>query len=496
MVNFNESIPKLENSDKLNIFNKSGSFDSLNLLKNLEKNTEDEQQEEIPGEIKDEIKPEGKKPQWGNFQSPSTYQGKPDPTADEDMFQYLLRGSARVASRLFEQGTGSVGNLEKLSKNILSEVPLSTPIIGWAISELVGDDRWRQIIKGRPGEEQMYPTSQQIKDISQKLTKGYTSPKTKGEERFDEFVEDVGSTLITAGRGGTRTQQAINHLLIPAAANVTKNIVEDLGFGKDKAAMAKTAVWLPMMLWNNVNGPQYASQLMNNGRNGFNQNLTVNVPQYQNQVRQAQRNMLQGDPRSSLAQQQLAGIQNDLANGQTSMRDLMTRYDAINAAKRDRGLFELSRGDRNAAIRNINEVRDVVRDQITNLGQTNPQALRDWQNGVQAWATIHRSNAITNYVQELASGRYAKILTGPAAALFGIGSYGASSSPLIAGPAALIAAGGYKTSQVLYRMYNDPSLRNYYWRAIAAATAENTPAFIEQYEKLNRELEKKNSKKK
>lgn len=480
---FDNVVPKWENFEKINF---------------LKKNIENENDQEISGEIKDEELTKAEKPDWGNFQSPSTFQGEPDPTADEDMFQYLLRGGARTASRLFEQATGSVGNIEKLIKNTLSNLPKTDPVLGWAISELVGADRWSEMIKGRPGEEQMYPTSQQIKNISQKLTKGYTSPKTKGEERYDEFIEDVGSTLITRGRGGSRIQQAANHLLIPAAANVAKNVVEDLGFGKDKAAMAKTAVWLPAMLYNNVNGPQYASDLMNRGRNGFNQNQTVNVPQYQNQINRVQRNMLQGDPRSSLAQQQLAGIQNDLSNGQTSMRDLMTRYDAINAAKRDRGLFELNAGDRAAAIRNINQVRDVVRDQITNLGQSNPQALRDWQNGVQAWATIHRSNAITSWVQDLAKGPYAKILTGPAAALFGVGSYGAAQAPFLSLQATAATGAAYKSGQVLYRMYNDPTLRSYYWNAINAATSENIPAFINNYEKLNKELEKqekKNSKK-
>lgn len=434
-----------------------------------------------------------KKPQdWGNFQSPMTYQGPVDPTADEGMFDYLLRGSARFASRGAEQLLGSYGNLQTFAKDLLTNYPQTAGVMGWAMSEYLGPERWERLIRGRPGQDQNLPTSSELKKVSEEATKGYTAPKTKGEKEVDELIEDITSTFnpMTRFVPGTRFQRAANHVLIPAAANVAEKIVKDLGFSEDTAKKVKAAIWFPLSLANNINGSRYASELMNRGRNGFNPNLTVNVPAYQNQLNAVSRNMLRGDPRSALAQQQIAGIEHDIANGQNGMRDLMTRYDAINAAKRDRGLFALNRGDRAAAIRNINQVRDVVRNQIETLGAANPQALADWQNGVQAWATIHRSNAITNTIQGWARGPYAKILTGPAAALFGAGGYGAATHPLIAGSTAALATGGYKSGQILYRMWNDPTLQNYYWNAINGAMEHNFPVFLSNYEKLNKKLEK------
>jgi len=82
--------------------------------------------------------PEPKQNDWGNFQSPTTYQGPVDPTADEGMFDYLLRGSARLGSRVSEQALGAVGNVEKLIKDGLS----------WAIldSGYYGSERWADLI--------------------------------------------------------------------------------------------------------------------------------------------------------------------------------------------------------------------------------------------------------------------------------------------------------------------------------------------------------------
>jgi len=360
-------------------------------------------------------------------------------------------------------------------------------IIGWALSELLGKDKWETLVKGKPGNQQILPTSEQLKETSERFTSGYTKPRTKGEEKFQGFTEDVGALI--SGRtiqNPTPRNIGLNNILIPAAANATKEIVEDLGLGKDKANLAKMAVWLPLSLASNVNASQYAASLMNQGRNGFNQNVVANVPRYQNKMNQVSRNMLQGDPRSALAQQQLSGISNDISNGQISMRDLMNRYDSINAAKRSRDLFSLSPGDKKSAIRNINQVRDAVREEIRNLGQINPQALKDWENGVQAFSTIHRSNAITNWVESIAKGPYAKILTAPAAGLFGLTGYGGLKAPFISGSATAALPQAYKTGQTLYRMWNDPNLSKYYWGAISAAQKENIPAFINNYEKLNR----------
>lgn len=462
------------------------------MMQQEEDEQEKEYKQEVPGKIKDEKKPEAEKPQWGNFQSPTTYQGEPDPTADEGWLEYFLRGAARTTSRISEQALGAAGNVEKTIKDLIVNSPkyVAGPIIG-AIAEYMGQEKWENMLTaGAP--RQIYPTSSTLKEFSEKATGGFTSPKTKNEARVDELIEDVSSTLLT--RRPTRSLASVaNHLLIPAAANVTKGVVKELGFGEDKANLAKMAIWLPLSLANNVNGARHASDLMNRGRNGFNQNQNVNVVNYQNQIAQVERTMLHADPRSALARAQIGGIEQDIANGRTTMRDLMTRYDALNAAKRDRGLFELGATDRAAAVRNINQVRDVLRDQITAMGQSNPQALRDWQNGVQAWATIHQSRSITNWIQDTAKGAYAKILSGPVAALFGLGSYGAAHEPLVALSISAGTAAAYKTGQILYRIWNNPVLANYYWNAIGAANAHNLPTFMNNYEKLNNELKKSDS---
>lgn len=472
-----------------------GTFQKPNRTMELEE--QQEMQQEIPGGIEDQERPEAEKPQWGNFDTPSTYQGEPDPIAEESTLGYFTRNILTNASRVGEQILGKYGNTEKMTKDVLSNFPVSGGLLGLAISELVGPEKWEKMVKGETGQQQILPTSAQLKEMSVKGTKGYTEPKTKGEENFQKYVEDIGST-IGGSRAATARNVAINNVGIPAASNVVEDVVEGLGFGKDKAMVAKLGTWTALSLLGNVNAPEYASNLMNQGRNGIPNNLNANIPRLQNRLQQVANNphLLHADPRSALARQELAAIERDIANGQTSIRSLMTTYDGINAAKRNRDLFSLNRNDQAFARRAIDTVRDAVRDEIMDAGANHAGALNSWRSGIQAWAVIHQSRAMTNWIDGLARGPYGKTISGPAAGLFGVTTYGGVKAPLIAGPAATAIPAAYKAGQTAYRVWQDPNLSRYYWNAIGAAQRENLPTFLNNYNKLNKSLEKSDSTKK
>jgi hypothetical protein len=447
---------------------------------------EQEEDEAIEGVIQEEQPPE-EKPQWGDFKTPETYQGEDDPTEDESTFGYLIRNISAHASRLGEQILGRYGNTEKMAKDILSNYPASGGLIGEALSELMGPERWEKLVKGRLG--QIAPTSEQLKEFSQEVTEGYTKPKTKGEEHLQNYTETIGSSF-SPNRVGNARQVIANNLGIPAASEAVKDTVEGLGFGSDKATYSKLGAWTALSLAANVNASRFASNLMNQGRNGIPNNLNFNIARLQNRLNQVANHphLLHADPRSQLARQELANIERDLTSGQTSVRSLMTTYDGVNAAKRNRGLFELNRNDQNFARRSIDMVRDAVRDEIMASGANFPEALNNWRSGIQAWAVIHQSRAMTNWIDQLARGPYSKIIGGPAAGLFGVTAYGGLKAPLVALPSAAVIPAGYKTMQTAYRVWQDPNLSGYYWNAISNAQRENIPAFIRDYDKLNKFL--------
>lgn len=443
--------------------------------------------------------PETKSYNWGDFLSTSTYQGPIDPTADEDNFGYLARNLSANVSRLGEQGIEAPGNIKSFIQNIISKVPETSGLLGYALHELMGTERFNNLVFGEGNPEMtgfQLPHAGQTRKISEAITEGspiQTRPKTPGEERFQRVTEDFGTTLVT-GRPRTINQFLGNNLGIPVAANTVEKIVEDLGFGKEKGSKAKLASWIALSLFN-ANASMYAANQMNAGRNGVPNNVVANVPRYQNSVNNVANNMLHNDPGSTLARQQLEGINRDIQNGQTSVRELMNRYDAINRAKNDRSLFELDSTGRRAAIRNINQVRDTVRQEIQQSAGNYPQALRNWENGVQAFATIHQSQRMTRWIDNTLRGPYAKLagLTiGPVFGIAGLKYPGAVlSGAKVTAPLAAATAGAYKTGQVAYRIWNDRNLARYYWNAIGAAQAQNSAAFVKNYQELEKAYQKK-----
>jgi hypothetical protein len=407
-------------------------------------------------------------PSWDQFQTTNTYQGEPDPTSNESSWGYLTRLAVSNLARGTEHFLGKHGDIEAAGRKLLPKGSMG--LLGDSLLEMMGRDSF-------------LPTSEELKqNITFPLTGEYTKPKTKKEAIAQEISGDVGS--IGRGRGTIR-QQLINKLGIPVASTTAKETVEHLGLGEEKGSWAKMAAMTALSLLNNVNATAYAANLMNQGRQGFGQNIAANVPRYENAINRAARPLLQGDPRTALAQQQIAGIRNDIATGQTSMGDLMRRYDALNAAKRDRGLFTLRRGDRQFAIRAINDVRDSVREEIRNLGQANPQALQQWENGVNAFSVIHRTNAISNLADRVLTGPYSK------AAVTGLFGAGAWKSPMLTGGASAVAGSAYKMGQVAIRVWNDPNLARYYWEAMSAAARDDAALFLNNFKKLNDGYEKK-----
>lgn len=443
--------------------------------------------------------PEGKKPEWGDFLSPETYQGEEDPTADEDTLQYIIRNTTANASRIAEQALGSVGNLQKGKKELGIEPPSVSDLVNWSMGQLIGKERWEklgyeEVMKNLPPMVPQFPTSQEFKEFSQEVSGGYTAPKTKGEEKFQEFTEDVGSVLLSrnpaalAKKGASRyLRVAANKLLIPAAANATKQTAKELGLSDNVANLIKIGTWLPLSLATNISGPQYASSLMNRGRKGIPENVHGSVPRIEGGLYRVENALLSSDPRTQVARTAIGDIRRDLANGQTNSSSLLRMYDAINALKRSKGLFDLNRTDRGVAREAVDRVRNVIRDEVRVIGQDYPEALKAWENGVTAWAVIHRSRAITSEFEDLARGPYGKVLSGAAMGLFGAGGVLA---PVTTAQGALVTVPVYKGVQTLYRVLQNPTLANYYWKAIAGLETENLPAFINNYNKLNKNLEK------
>ncbi len=473
------------------------------------------QEAEIPSEqvqsasVQQEQVPQNQEPEdtfnWGNFQTTTSYYNQQQEQQESNLGM-LARNLVSNFARASETALGKYGDIVEFGKSVLENLPDYTGTLGRYFKEFVGPDRWKAMVRGEesliPMQGFRPPASQDFRKATEALTGEYTKPKNKIEKGLQEFSSDVGATLSLPGLPGARIPEGrtpirhalINNVGIPAAATAAKQSVEHLGFGEDKATWTKLAIWTALSLLGNVDGKKWATQQVDTARNSLPGYLTSDLNRYINRVDKLEKGFLHNDPRSTLAVKQVDGIRNDITNGRNSIQDLMTRYDAINAAKSDAGLFQIFGKARETAIKNIDQVRHAVRDQIMETGAAHPEALQQWRNGIQSLAVIHQSNRMTNWIQGVLKGPYQKIAAYPILGLFGLSGAAAYANPLATSGTAVASSALYKAGQIAYRTWNDPRLARYYWNAISAAQKENAPVFIKNIQELNRRYEQSEKK--
>ena len=126
---------------------------------------------------------------------------------ENDLDREIERNQARNISRMTERTLGLPGDV---------------------VSMIQG-------LTGKKTEEFPLPTSQKIKETSERLTRGYTKPQTPFEEKTDEYMEDVASMMLPGGGGYSITR----NIGIPLVGNLAKEGIKYKGGDEKESACTK-----------------------------------------------------------------------------------------------------------------------------------------------------------------------------------------------------------------------------------------------------------------
>lgn len=419
---------------------------------------------------------------------------------DESMAGYALRNAAGMASSAASGALGVPGEIVGAVRGVFDW--LMDPIF----EGFVGKEKMNDLREVRDQGLKL-PTSSDIKGAVDTATGGYTAPKTKSEGRAQTLASDLGSVAASPGRAlvgkalgkaagktmlGRAAAKSASVAFAPTVGNAAQIISEEiLGFSPEKSELVKAAVWMGADMAKLVSGKTHAASLCSDGRKGFTKFDRANPSRYMKGLDEATKGMLLNDPRSSHAMSQINGIRNDYKLGNLTVNDLMTRYDAINAAKRDAGMFTLGQSDRKFATMQLDKVLDVVRKEIHEAGKSNPNALESWQKGMQAFAVIHQGEAAARFAERAISGHAGRINQGVAGLFLGGLGKAAHAHPAGAAVSAVALPAVYKTAQILHRVATNESLRKYYWESMKALVAQDSPSFLKNFNKLQEGYEKK-----
>lgn len=349
-----------------------------------------------------------------------------------------------------------------------------------------------------------FPTSKGIKEKIDTATGGYTAPKTKNEERLQNLTGDISSTATSTlgyGKSVISTGRKLGTAALSAiAGNAGKVAAEELGASEGKAEVAKMMIGMSVSLAGLLSPRNYANSLMNIGRQGFGPYNAANPHRLYAHVRNYQRRLIGTDPATSFAHATSSDILKDIRGGKTSMQSLMSMYDGINRKMRDAGMFQMGKADRKVAKHHLTGVKNILKNEINKVGQSNPPALKAWNDGLKASAIVHETQWAGNLANEwIQTAKLAKVAPYGMASLFTGGVMGAAAKlgvPQVGAALSPAITAGIKTTQVLSRIYKSPELAKYYFSALGELTARNQVEFSKNYDNLIREYNKKYPEKK
>ncbi len=431
--------------------------------------------------------------------SPFDIAQKMQETGNEDWWDSTLRNVTRTGSRMVETIFGLPGDVVQLTKAIGQKLP-EPP----------------QFLKQEPNPLQRsaanllekLPTSENLQQLSEDVSQGYTSPQGPWEERSDEVFKIVSSLLIGGGGGtvargakqlpryGQQISKIGKYLGMGVAAESAKEGVKLFGGTEGQGEIAKLGslfllgLTLPRIS-GEINPENYLSSLYKKRDALIPQGTMVTPTGLEHNLQNfINRSLKYGGPTPEKAQ--VANVAekflNKISGQAVEMDEMLQMYRDIN---RNRAAVmaatDLDRAGARTARRYWGEMANMYNEAIEGyLGTINPEALNLHRMANSGWASLAQSKKASDFIMDKIRG--VPLRTG-VATLFGGGIlYPAAIAKPLAGAA--VGASAIKSGELAYRFLTNSTLRHYYNQAMLNALRENGPGTVRSIMQLDKQYQK------
>lgn len=416
---------------------------------------------------------------------------RPPEFEEESSEQKMRRQATQYGSRGLERVGGFMGDIHNFLGDLVISSYENAGLTGFIPEKRRDAPEWLKRAVGKSEYSQkQFPTSGDLRNISEGISGGFTAPRSKDEEYVGNVVGDVVSTFLP---GTTAKKSIYNNLLVPLGANLVEKGIEQYSDDPRASTYGKIGSWFVLGNMANANAKKYAGQLRQQAESMLPQNAPYNPQTALNNLTPVVQKYLSNAPTQKAAQGQVMGIVKDIQNGKTSIQDLMQRITQINSEIDSGGGFEIpqaaKKNVRRDSIRNLNDVKSKIYETIEQETQNIPGFFEKYKDSQDAFAGIAKSNRFLDFAKH----HYGKFASAGLAALLG-GSYLGHPIYSLAAVPSLFAL--HKAGQVLYRISTNKTLSKHYREAMQAASIGNAPAYIQNISMLDEELADREKKKK
>jgi hypothetical protein len=402
---------------------------------------------------------------------------------EESTTDKLKRGVARTGSRIAETIVGLPGDLLNLvSKGVI-----------YGAEKLKGEpisSKFKESLQ-ETAPFKLLPTSQKLKEFSEKATSGYTSPKSEGEEVGDELTE-LSTALFQPGKDPNKfigLVKSVGKSLTKAAGALgAKEGAKQLGAAEGGQAAAEVGSLMLMSLLKPGTTNKYLSGLYQQAKAAVPKGSLVDTRKFLGSLGEVEKELEKGvsTATKNIVLKDLKELQTKAKAGQIPVEDLVQSFHDINETISAKNLFgELSKTEqKNLKIR-FDKLKNTIRDELKDYGKKNPEFYEPWSKANEGYAVTAQSRRVSDFLNKnISKGLIGAGGTGLALKAFGI-------SPSIPGSVigTIGGLGALKSGELMYRISKSPALREHYNNVIKFAIEENVSAMNQALKRLDIGLE-------
>jgi len=385
---------------------------------------------------------------------------------EESIYEKGLRHVSRTASRALETIIGMPGDFNDLANTVIQ--PL--------VDKLIPLNEKQKKLK----EEVSFklPTSENLKEKSNKLSKGYLQPKNEIEQMGDEATSTVASFL-----GPTKFRKALG---LSLAGQAIKEGSKKLGLGETTSNAAKMGTIAMMSILN----PGGIKKFWKNRYDQVEALTPKGIKVEGRFLKHKTQNLIDklkegtGAPSELKVLNQAENVLKKIdKNGKVELRDMIATKRSLNEIAGDPDVYH-------RAQHLFPKLQKAVDDVIKSHPDRN--ALKLYREANQAFSGYQQSKKLSRFItKNLPDKPLAKAIGGAIVEGYALGPEAVIST--VAGAGAVAA--GVQGIELIQRIMANPTTRKFYLEMFSKGAKENIPEMIKYYNHLERELEKSPMKK-
>jgi len=370
------------------------------------------------------------------------------------------RHATRVASRIAETIGGIPGDISNLIQSgVFSGLE---SIVGHKLSD-----------EGRE-ESKKYraPTTKELKELSESISGGFTSPESDIEKTVDEYVETASSLL-----GPMKFRKALG---VALGSQLSKEGVKTLGLGETSQESAKLGTMLMLTTLNPGGAMRYASSQYQKA-NELAKGASINARNLESNLSNLLTDLKKGVSTTSKTSvikpaEELIGKIN---NGKIPVLELTAAKRDLNTIMKDPSVLMREK-------KMLKVVGKEIDNAIKPYEITNPAFSKAYRPANEIYGAVSQGTKAYDFIKRSLG---AKSILGSIVAETALG-HPEYVIPTLTGMASIGAAA--KTGDFLVRLGKSKELQKYYLKSISAALKEDLPALRLYADKFEEEFNRDN----